>query len=76
MIMLNTKKVLARCLGKNNSDKTCDFCGRDITGNWYDGKTTQGPWATMCKSCFSANGVGLGTGKGQEFDNTGKKLRG
>jgi hypothetical protein len=33
----------------------------------YDGKTTRGPWANMCESCFQANGVGLGTGRGQRL---------
>lgn len=33
----------------------------------YDGKTTHGPWAHMCSDCFSAHGVGLGTGRGQEL---------
>lgn len=33
----------------------------------YDGKTTRGPWANMCQPCFDANGVGLGTGRGQRL---------
>lgn len=33
----------------------------------YDGKTTQGPWASMCRDCFKLRGVGLGLGRGQEL---------
>ena len=32
-----------------------------------DGKTKMGPWANMCESCFAANGVGLGLGRGQRL---------
>ena len=42
----------------------CDLCG--VLAK-YDGKTTIGPWAYMCKTCFRRFGVGLGTGKGQEL---------
>lgn len=33
----------------------------------YDGKTTEGPWAYMCETCFTIHGVGLGMGKGQKL---------
>jgi hypothetical protein len=33
----------------------------------YDGRTTMGPWAYMCSSCFARFGVGLGLGKGQRL---------
>lgn len=33
----------------------------------YDGKTTYGPWAYMCESCFQSLGVGLGLGNGQRL---------
>lgn len=33
----------------------------------YDGRTRRGPWANMCGPCFEVNGVGLGTGRGQEL---------
>jgi len=47
----------------------CDVCGRtlSLSGTFIDGKTRQGPWATMCIHCHSALGVGLGTGKGQKY---------
>lgn len=45
----------------------CDICkaaGRTAPA-YVDGKTTFGPWANMCRKHFDANGVGLGTGRGQ-----------
>jgi hypothetical protein len=33
----------------------------------YDAKTTLGPWANLCETCFQRYGVGLGLGKGQEL---------
>lgn len=47
----------------------CDTCTTPIVGIFYDGKTTVGPWACMCPSCFYMGpGVGkLGTGFGQEY---------
>lgn len=33
----------------------------------YDGKTSFGPWAYMCKECFDHVGIGLGMGKGQRL---------
>lgn len=47
----------------------CDFCGQDDVKRdaTYDGKTTYGPWANMCKEHFDTYGIGLGTGKGQEL---------
>lgn len=42
----------------------CDFCDEIA---WYDGKTTSGYWAYMCKLCFILNGIGLGTGVGQKL---------
>ena len=46
----------------------CDFCGFYGPKYLVDGKTKQGPWATMCPSCHKANGVGLGLGKGQIYE--------
>jgi len=43
----------------------CDICGE--VDAQYDGKTTSGPWANMCGSCFSHHGVGVGLGKGQRL---------
>ena len=48
--------------------KNCDICHEPLTRCFYDGKTTMGPWATMCSSCFSRFGYGLGVGKGQKYD--------
>ena len=47
----------------------CDFCsqsGRDVKAE-YDGKTSLGPWANMCKAHFRMYGMGLGLGKGQKL---------
>jgi hypothetical protein len=49
---------------------TCDLCrggGRPTEPAFYDGKTTQGPWAFMCERHFREYGVGLGEGRGQKL---------
>lgn len=45
----------------------CDMCKKVITRNLYDAATRHGPWATMCASCFSFHGLGVGTGRGQHY---------
>ena len=62
-------------------DLNCDICGKECEHYLYDGVTKMGPWATMCRTCMSKFGIGLGTGKGQEYlknEETGEfeKLRG
>ena len=42
----------------------CDFCDEVAE---YDGKTTLGPWANMCATCYGQFGTGLGLGKGQKL---------
>ena len=49
----------------------CDFCKTNEAK--YDGRTTLGPWAYMCQSCFRIYGVGLGLGKGQRLVLNDKK---
>lgn len=50
---------------------SCDICSRIETGMFVDGETTMGSWANMCcigvNNCFKHYGVGLGTGKGQQY---------
>ena len=48
--------------------RNCDMCNQDPPAPAYaDGKTRSGPWANMCKPCFTWFGVGLGLGMGQEL---------
>ena len=47
-----------------------DLCGEPAN---YEGRTTMGPWAYMCESCFKKQGIGLGLGKGQKLSEIGKK---
>jgi hypothetical protein len=57
--------------------KVCDFCKRDVSGiKFVDGKTVHGPWALMCMDCYRDHGMGFGTGRGQQYDETGKKIAG
>ena len=42
----------------------CDFCDEVAE---YDGKTTLGPWANMCATCYGQFGTGLGLGRGQKL---------
>lgn len=46
----------------------CDLCTEPITNVFIDGRTNFGPWANMCPECHKANGVGLGTGRGQKYE--------
>lgn len=55
----------------------CDFCRDErLRGGFVDGKTKEGPWATMCRPCHKEHGVGLGPGLGQLYDERGYKLEG
>lgn len=57
----------------------CDICSHEFTAGdkVYDAKTKQGPWGTLCSTCFQMHGVGLGTGLGQEYAHGNeRKLRG
>jgi hypothetical protein len=60
----------------------CDSCGTKITDSFIDGQMkSTGPtnyiWAYMCKECHKEYGIGLGSGKGQQFekDDDGKFLK-
>lgn len=48
---------------------TCETCYNKLTNKFYDAKTTMGPWACMCPTCFNLGpGIGkLGQGFGQEY---------
>jgi hypothetical protein len=47
---------------------TCDVCRSKNNTRLVDGKTSIGPWAWMCPECFDKMGVGLGIGKGQQYE--------
>jgi hypothetical protein len=65
-------------------NRTCDLCDplllpddKKIPPIIYDCKTQMGPWACLCEYHFRHCGFGLGTGRGQMYDNkTGAKLDG
>ena len=45
----------------------CQLCDKGRTAH-YDGKTFQGPWAYMCRMCWTQYGPGkTGVGFGQEM---------
>lgn len=55
----------------------CDFCGKPGSAEGFvDGKTKLGPWASMCPRCHAEHGVGIGQGRGQEYDSAGVKVAG
>jgi len=56
--------------------ETCDLCKEPMFEAFVDGKTEMGPWANMCLACHQMFGIGLGTGKGQKYALSGKKLEG
>lgn len=51
-----------------HGETTCNFCDQPIKYKLYDGATIHRVWATMCASCFRRHGVGLGQGRGQEYE--------
>lgn len=56
---------------------SCNMCGvSPMKGGFVDGATTRGPWAIMCLSCFEVHGMGLGTGRGQKYNEAGEKVEG
>ncbi len=52
----------------------------DVKRMFVDGRTKDGPWAIMCMKCFTTQGLGLGTGRGQLYrlqpNNTWLKVSG
>lgn len=54
----------------------CDVCNSETPLEYFDAATRMGPWANMCRVCFSNYGIGLGTGRGQHYirDATGDKF--
>lgn len=56
------------CTVYAGSPRECDLCERAISFRFYDAKTSLGPWANMCPTCFKVAGVGLGTGLGQLYE--------
>jgi len=55
----------------------CQICPTELPKLFIDGKTVHGPWAILCKDCHMKIGVGLGTGKGQQYElhSNGKWLK-
>lgn len=47
--------------------KTCGYCGTRLSDVFYDTRTTDGPWACLCRRCFNHVGSGLGSGLGQKY---------
>ena len=54
----------------------CDLCKEPLSDGFYGGKTIFGPWAVMCPLCHRDAGVGIGIGKGQRYDEEGRKIAG
>ena len=44
----------------------CQVCNEPIDNVFIDG-WAGGPWALMCPSCHKMYGVGVGTGRAQEY---------
>jgi len=46
----------------------CDYCQEKFNGKFIDGRMhNYSTWLRMCSACHEEVGVGLGTGKGQEY---------
>jgi len=45
----------------------CDLNKCVITTTFIDGRTKFGPWANLCPKCHKKFGIGLGAGKGQQY---------
>ncbi len=50
-----------------SSPDNCQLCGKPLTTEFVDGKTSMGPWAMMCIECHNESGYGLGVGVGQKY---------
>lgn len=48
----------------------CDYCHSPLENfhTFVDGRTKSGFWALMCPWCHTDNGIGIGLGKGQQYD--------
>jgi len=46
---------------------SCDVCKAPLVDEFYDAKTTHGPWGNLCAGCFKTIGIGLGLGRGQHY---------
>ena len=53
---------------QGDEPKTCDCCKKAIVDSFIDGKTIYGSWAVMDTGCHKKLGMGLGIGKGQQYD--------
>ena len=53
--------------------ENCDLCQKLITEIFFDAKTTNGPWASVCKECFNKYCYGLGIGRGQKYEKIGEE---
>ena len=48
--------------------QACDLCKRPITSVFTDGRVASiGSWAFMCPQCHRHEGLGLGSGRGQQY---------
>lgn len=54
-----------------HGETDCGCCSKKDLPELVDGKTKMGPWAVMCLDCHKRYGVGLGTGKGQQYKRAG-----
>lgn len=45
----------------------CQVCDCPITDKFVDGVIVSAGWAYLCLSCHKSVGIGLGTGRGQQF---------
>ena len=45
----------------------CDVCQKEIDKTFFDAATRKG-WGILCPLCFSRDGFGLGTGRGQKYE--------
>lgn len=47
---------------------SCQLCGSSFGDTMYDAAIKLGgPWANICRSCFSERRCNLGVGRGQEY---------
>ena len=58
----------SRIYWRGNTPHRCEFCQRDFSGIFIDGKAENGWWVMMDPTCHRKWGTGLGTGKGQRYE--------
>ena len=65
---LRPKSTNVRILWKGKEPTHCEICGDPIKNEFIFGKTEMEEWKYMCSLCHRYKGIGMGPGKGQQYE--------